>query len=247
MNNEEPISQLPRAKPLGGLELVEIAQNGANFKTTVGDIAGLSGNGNVIVNGSNALISPNATAFYTANPPPGAGGGVDTIGANADSTLVITGTTLDFTNLPSGSSHFLLFTDGDGSNLQFNGLSFEAAVDSEIVDYTGTINGLTGQANGFTAGIALATSVNFTTFFSGVSTSGTTNQFLFTDGDGSNLGGVLTTAGLGSVTQAHSSFLDAISGVSPIGDGTYTVGLGVTTNGTITVQAGIITAIQQAS
>ena len=36
-------------------------------------------------------------------------------------------------------------------------------------------------------------------------------------------------------------------GIPPVVDGTYTVGLGLTTNGTITVQGGIITAIQQAT
>lgn len=38
-----------------------------------------------------------------------------------------------------------------------------------------------------------------------------------------------------------------INNQTPVGDGTYTVGLGVSTNGTIAVTNGIITAIQQAS
>lgn len=36
-------------------------------------------------------------------------------------------------------------------------------------------------------------------------------------------------------------------GVTPVADGTYTLGLGVTTNGTITTQSGIIIAITEAS
>lgn len=37
------------------------------------------------------------------------------------------------------------------------------------------------------------------------------------------------------------------SGIAPIADGTYTVGLGVGSNGTITTVSGIITAVQEAS
>lgn len=52
-----------------------------------------------------------------------------------------------------------------------------------------------------------------------------------------------------------SSSIQTISGVlvnigqafAPFADGVYTVGLGVTQNGTITIQSGIITAIQQAA
>lgn len=80
------------------------------------------------------------------------------------------------------------------------------------------------------------------------------NQVL---GDGSQLTGLLwsqigstptTLAGYGITdAQAHSSVLDAIAAATPIANGTYTVGLGVTNNGTITTVGGIITAIQQAS
>lgn len=57
-------------------------------------------------------------------------------------------------------------------------------------------------------------------------------------------------------TYATTAFLNAsiplatilaAAGITPIADGTYTVGLGVTTNGTITTQNGIIVGIQQAS
>jgi len=37
------------------------------------------------------------------------------------------------------------------------------------------------------------------------------------------------------------------SSITPVADGTYTVGIGTTTNGTITISGGIITAIQEAS
>ncbi len=37
------------------------------------------------------------------------------------------------------------------------------------------------------------------------------------------------------------------SATNPVADGTYTVGIGNTTNGTITITNGVITAIQQAS
>lgn len=39
----------------------------------------------------------------------------------------------------------------------------------------------------------------------------------------------------------------AVTTVAPVADGTYTVGLGVGTNGTITVNGGIITAVQEAT
>lgn len=37
------------------------------------------------------------------------------------------------------------------------------------------------------------------------------------------------------------------SGINPVADGTYTVGIGGSTNGTITIASGVITAVQEAS
>ncbi len=51
----------------------------------------------------------------------------------------------------------------------------------------------------------------------------------------------ITTAGVTiAIAEGNSS-------ITPVADGTYTVGLGVMTNGTITTVSGIITAVQQAS
>lgn len=41
--------------------------------------------------------------------------------------------------------------------------------------------------------------------------------------------------------------IEAIFNATPVADGTYTVGLGVGSNGTITTKNGLITAVQQAS
>ena len=53
------------------------------------------------------------------------------------------------------------------------------------------------------------------------------------------------------VTIDDSGNVNAVSykagGTSPVADGTYTVGIGNSTNGTITIKGGIITAVQEAS
>lgn len=62
------------------------------------------------------------------------------------------------------------------------------------------------------------------------------------DGSGNNIAGTYATISNVSFTNILTN-----SGITPIADGTYTVGLGVTTNGTITTVKGLITAIQEAS
>ena len=49
-----------------------------------------------------------------------------------------------------------------------------------------------------------------------------------------------------AASQPLSAKLTAIAAATPVADGTYTVGIGATTNGTITVEGGIITAVQEA-
>lgn len=55
--------------------------------------------------------------------------------------------------------------------------------------------------------------------------------------------GNILTDGAGNLTVVSLT----VAGITPVVDGTYTIGLGVTNNGTITVASGIITAIQEAS
>lgn len=68
------------------------------------------------------------------------------------------------------------------------------------------------------------------------------NGFIFTDGSGN----LTATSFIGDGSLLTGLTISQF-GVSPIADGTYTVGLGVTNNGTITTQNGIITAVQEAS
>jgi len=81
--------------------------------------------------------------------------------------------------------------------------------------------------NNSTPALTIANSANDATFAASV----TATEFF---GDGSNLTGI-------TVTQVLTA-----SGISPVADGTYTVGLGLTQNGTITTVSGVITAVQEA-
>jgi len=66
--------------------------------------------------------------------------------------------------------------------------------------------------------------------------------------DGQKLYGEVTLDALKSkavlATDANGVIIDA---GTPVANGTYTVGIGGTTNGTITIVGGVITAIQEAS
>ncbi len=59
---------------------------------------------------------------------------------------------------------------------------------------------------------------------------------------GANLSGINTGDQTVTVEAA-----EANSSITPVANGTYTVGQGLITNGTITVASGIITAIQEAT
>lgn len=66
--------------------------------------------------------------------------------------------------------------------------------------------------------------------------------------DAATLTGTITTGVDGSgLTGISLAPILSTTGIVPVADGTYTVGIGVTQNGTVTTQNGIITAIQEAS
>ena len=55
----------------------------------------------------------------------------------------------------------------------------------------------------------------------------------------------IQTAGIFKASEVR-AIHKAVDGTAPVSDGTYTVGIGGTTNGTITIKDGIITAVQEA-
>lgn len=62
--------------------------------------------------------------------------------------------------------------------------------------------------------------------------------------------GVSSVDGVSTVTlyanpSTHRLLVDTTGGTNPVADGTYTLGLGDTQDGTITITNGVITAIQQ--
>jgi hypothetical protein len=65
-------------------------------------------------------------------------------------------------------------------------------------------------------------------------------------GSGDFSGGAILGTSLESEGQIEAATKFVCGGTNPVADGTYTVGIGGTTNGTITIKGGIITAVQQA-
>jgi len=64
-------------------------------------------------------------------------------------------------------------------------------------------------------------------------------------GDITTAGNIYSTLTAGDIPYVSTNGL--LAGQTPVADGTYTVGIGASTNGTITITNGIITAVQEAS
>lgn len=132
-------------------------------------------------------------------------------------------------------------------------ISNVAPTDSLVIDDSGNLN-MVAALHGFT-NLMDASSNQWSSLFDG---SGGNVRFALIASEPQSLvasGNFVTTDGTFFEDSGFSDLnfqpvngnLTAIAAATPIADGTYTVGLGVTNNGTVTTVGGIITAITQAS
>lgn len=178
----------------------------------------------------------------------------------------IPGNALNATNDKNGleiDTNYLLL-NGDGSNVLFGGNLYNSTAFGASLDLSG--NG--SNAFFMSVGKLISSDAMNAFYFNGTSWAPLFNNDPVSSQDG---GTYLDNSGLHGVADAllfngniysstgFANSLDfsaassliatllAAAGITPIADGTYTVGLGVTTNGTITIAGGLITAIQEAT
>lgn len=163
-------------------------------------------------------------AYWTNNPPPSVNSVATNVHLSSNDSFVL------FDSISEGYQ-FQFLSNGDPKwNIgpffpgnEFAWYSYIAGYSILTVKSDGSgITSDTGQWSISDAGIAVFTSV-------------------------SGIGDTITVGGTALSDAIELSNILTAAGITPIADGTYTLGLGVTNNGTITTKSGIITAIQEAS
>ena len=183
---------------------------------------------------------------------------------NFDNTSIPTAITNTFT-----AGITLIFTDTTGGTSVFS----VVGTSNHVAFVAGKASGWSGVYSvsilypnvGFTTGVLkadgagnISAAVSGTDFFPPGGSVATLSGVLGSaNGGAGTTVGILKADGVGNVSAASAgtdyapaaitlSTILPNSSITPVADGTYTVGIGGTTNGTITVQGGIITAVQQA-